>query len=59
MADTDGDGADDGTEVAVGTDPTDKASAPPFVPALGIYALPLLALSLGLASLAAMRRSGH
>ena len=59
VADTDGDGADDGTEVAVGTDPTDKASAPPFVPALGIYALPLLALSLGLASLAAMRRSGH
>jgi DNA-binding beta-propeller fold protein YncE len=55
LADTDGDGFDDGAEVAYGSDPTDPLSSPPppNVPALG--PLPALALFGGLL-LAAGRR---
>jgi DNA-binding beta-propeller fold protein YncE len=51
LADTDGDGFDDGVEVAAGTDPTSSSSFPGSVPILG----PLSVLVLGGGLLAAMR----
>jgi hypothetical protein len=47
LADTDGDGFDDGVEVAAGSDPNDPSSTPdspepPSVPALGPLAALLL-----------------
>jgi hypothetical protein len=60
-ADSDGDGVDDGTEVAAGTDPTDPTSFPPggppaAVPALSPRGLALLVLGLGLAGTLLVRR---
>jgi hypothetical protein len=59
VADSDGDGVDDGIEVAAGTDPNDPDSLPGQVPALGAWtraalAAALLGASAGL--LAARRR---
>jgi hypothetical protein len=52
MADTDGDGFDDGFEVAAGTDPNDAGSSPGQVPALnGRARLVLAALLLGTTAL--------
>jgi hypothetical protein len=46
-ADTDGDGFDDGWEVALGSDPNDPLeTSPPWVPALGSWGQPLLFLML-------------
>ena len=44
--DTDGDGASDGLEVQVGTDPNDANSVPFAVPVTGVLGLPLLAAAL-------------
>ncbi|MBW2288249.1 MAG: hypothetical protein JRG90_10555 [Deltaproteobacteria bacterium] len=41
-ADSDGDGFDDGVEVAVGTDPNDHKSFPASVPLLGPWGLGVL-----------------
>jgi hypothetical protein len=51
LADTDGDGFDDGEEVAVGTDPNDPFSfpGPSIVPGLGGFAAALLGAALLLA----------
>ncbi|MEO1936579.1 MAG: hypothetical protein ABGX04_17535 [Myxococcales bacterium] len=51
LADTDGDGFDDGVEVSAGTDPTNSLSFPGSVPLLG----PLSVLVLGGGLLTAMR----
>ena len=56
IADSDGDSVSDGAEVAGGSDPTDPFSVPASVPVLGAYGLPLLALLLGLVSLAVLQR---
>lgn len=56
LADTDGDGLDDGVEVAAGSDPTDPNDpAPPPIPALPLFAA--VALAAGL--LGAARRLRH
>ena len=54
-ADTDGDGIDDGTEVAQGSDPTDPGSPAP-VPLLAPVGVGALALVLGLLAAARSRR---
>ena len=55
--DSDGDGFDDGSEVTVGSDPTDPASVPPVrVPALPPGAPLVLALGLGIAAWRLSRR---
>ena len=46
VADTDGDGFDDGVEVAAGTDPNNPGSFPGQVPALGAWTRTLLILAL-------------
>jgi hypothetical protein len=55
--DTDGDGFDDGVEVAAGTDPVDAGDPPPAVPALPAAGLGLLAGALALMSASAARAS--
>jgi hypothetical protein len=52
VADTDGDGVDDGTEVAAGTDPNVPGPFPSQVPALGAWARTLLIVALVAASFA-------
>jgi hypothetical protein len=63
LADTDGDGFDDGVEVAAGTDPTDPLDFPSFGPQLpalgswGVRVLVALLSVLGVLGIARLRRS--
>ena len=62
LADTDGDGFDDGEEVASGHDPNDPADypgvfIPPPVPSLGPVGLGALASLMGLFAGASLRRT--
>jgi len=61
LADTDGDGYDDGVEIEQGTDPTDSSSNPGAVPipALSGWGWVVLAAALAFAALRALRRSGR
>ncbi len=62
VADTDGDGFDDGIEVAVGTDPNDSGSFPGQVPGLDGAArvfLAVLLIGTAVAAMAWRRRSRH
>jgi hypothetical protein len=58
LADTDGDGFDDGDEVAAGSDPTDPLDFPPIasVPALGPVGTAVLALLLAAGGAIPLRR---
>ncbi len=58
-ADTDGDGFDDGVEVAAGSDPNDPFSVPGFqVPLVPFWGVPLLALLFAGAGAMLLRRRG-